>query len=156
MPGETVGRQVLQFLGTCGLGFLLGLYYEFFRSVRLWSPPSVGVCIFQDIFFCLSSALVTFFVLLGLADGNMYPYLFIGEGIGFLVFYGSLGNVIHKILLWILRLLTKIFKGIQRKVFTPVYRWLTQKFWKAKGILVEKCKKTKKTQKKSIFFSKKS
>ena len=155
MPGETVGRQVLQFLGTCGLGFLLGLYYEVFRSIRLWSPPSVGVCIFQDIFFCLSSALVTFFAFLGLADGNMYPYLFIGEGLGFFVFYGSLGNIIHKIFVWVLRFFTRLFKSVQRKVFTPMYCWLAEKISRVKAFLEEKCKKTQKTQKKSIFFSKK-
>ncbi len=156
MTELTVGRQVLQFLATCGLGFLLGLYYECFKAVRLWSPPSVCVCIVQDIFFCVSSAVITFFVLLGLADGNMYPYLFIGEGVGFFVFYGSLGNVVHKLLVFFLKCCNKVLDGVRKRFLTPVYCWVDKKLSGVKVVLAEKCKKMRKTQKKSIFFSENS
>ncbi len=154
MPGVTVGRQVFQFIVTCGLGFLLGLYYECFKAIRMWSPPGVVACVFQDIFFCLSSAVITFFAFLGLADGNMYPYLFVGEAVGFFVFYGSLGNVVHKILVCFLKLCNTIFNSIQKRVWVPVYGWFIKKISRKKSALVKKSKKTRKTQKKSIFFSK--
>lgn len=155
MPGVTVGKQAVEFLCACGLGFLLGAYYEVFRTVRFISPPSVSVCVFQDIFFCVSSALITFFTFLGLADGILYPYLILGEILGFFVFLGSLGNIIHKLLAGIYGFLARILSGVNRRFFSPVFRFFTIKTSKIKAVLEKTCKKLRKTEKKSIFFSKK-
>ena len=155
MLGDTLRQQLLQFVAMCGAGFLLGLYYEFFKSLRLWYKPTVIVCVFQDVFFCVSAALITFFMLLGISDGTMPPYVFIGEICGFFVFYGSLGRFVHKTLVWCFKVFEKFFGCIKRKVLTPVYSRCVGIFWHVKNDLAKKRTKQRKTQKKSIFFSKK-
>ncbi len=156
MPGVSLGKQAVEFVCACGLGFLLGLYYELFRTVRVMSPPSKMTCIFQDVFFCLSSALVTFFAFLGLADGNLYPYLFFGEVIGFWIFRGSLGNVLHKVMARICTIMEGFLKWVGRKIFMPIFGLARAKKKYLETVWTKKHLKSKKTQKKSIFFSKKS
>lgn len=151
----TMGKQTVEFLGACGLGFLIGLYYEFFRSVRLVAIPSVASCVFQDIFFCVSSALLTFFVFLGLADGVMYPYLFLGELLGFYIFRGSLGKVVHVIFAGLLALLKRFWDAIAKRFFEPIMHSLSRKIMLVIKKLGKSVKNIEKTRKKFIFFSKK-
>lgn len=130
MSAVTVQQQAVIFLLACGLGFLLGFYYEIFRSLRLASTHTVKRCILEDVFFCVTSALTSFFMFLALTDGLLNLYVFVGEILGFLVFYGSLGRFLHVVL-------------------ARVFRWLKPLFPKS-GV------KNIKTTKKSIFFSKKT
>lgn len=155
MPGITVGTQTVEFLCACGLGFLLGLYYALFRTIRLIVPPSAGVCIFQDVFFCVTSALATFFAFLGISDGILHPYLIIGETLGFFVFLGSLGNVIHTLLATCYAFFVRLSDFVTKRFVSPIFRVLKSIARKIKTVLGIFCKKTQKSQKKSRFFSKK-
>lgn len=154
--GNTGDIQLWGLLYACGLGFWLGLYYELFRTLRLLLPPTARGCFFQDVFFCLSAALVTFFCFLSISDGNMYPYLFIGEMAGFFSFYCTLGRVFHKILGALLRLLLLLFRRIKRWISRPLYalyRWIFVLFMR---IYTAICRKFAEIRKKPNFFSKKT
>lgn len=154
MPGITAGTQTIEFLCACGLGFLLGLYYALFRTIRLILPPSAGVCIFQDVFFCVTSALVTFFAFLGLSDGILHPYLIIGETLGFFVFLGSLGNVIHTLLATCYAFLVRLSDFVTKRFVLPIFRVLKGVARKIKTVLEKIVKKRKKHKKSQDFFQK--
>ena len=49
--GLTNGGQLTGLFLSCGLGFLLGLYYDGFRVARLVMRSSKRVIFFQDLFF---------------------------------------------------------------------------------------------------------
>ncbi len=156
LAGET---QLLHLIYALGLGFWLGLYYELFRTLRLLFRPTAKSCFFQDVFFCLSSALITFFVFLAMADGEMPLYLFVGEVIGFLVFYGTFGRVFHRLLAWLLRAIGRVFRRVAHAVSRTFSRWFRRPFsyCRRKTAVAGQCfmKKIAKLGKKVIFFSKK-
>ena len=56
----TNGSQVYDLLLSCGLGFLLGAYYDVFRVLRLALKSGKRAIFFQDVFFFASAAVITF------------------------------------------------------------------------------------------------
>ncbi len=157
ITGET---QLWNLLYACGLGFWIGLYYELFRTLRLLFPPTGKSCFFQDVFFCLTSALITFFCFLAIADGQMVPYLFIGEAVGFFAFYSTVGRVFHILLAALFRLLARWVFALSRwshrlfsRLFSRPLEWL---FRKRRAVTRRFVEKTAKIRKKVIFFSKKT
>lgn len=148
--------QLGSLLYACGLGFWLGLYYELFRTLRLLLPPTAKSCFFQDVFFCLSAAITTFFCFLAIADGRLLPYLFVGEIIGFFAFYFTVGLIFHQLLAVFLRILFRISRTVGRWISRPVkaaFRWL---FALLQPLISSIWKKTADFFKKKIFFRKKS
>lgn len=147
--------QLWRLLYACGLGFWLGLYYELFRTLRLLLPPTARSCFFQDVFFCLTAALITFFCFLSIADGAMYPYLFLGELAGFFSFYYTLGRAFHKALAMVLRLLISALLAIHRRIsrlLRMIYRGICRL---CGGVYTATIGKFKEICKKKKFFSKK-
>ena len=112
MDMVTGGVQLQMLLYAGGVGFWLGACYCLFQMFRIIVRCGVWSCFFQDILFCLSAALATFFVFLAISDGCIYPYLLIGEGIGFLVFYCSVG----KWLQWICRKSVRRWRILHGKI----------------------------------------
>jgi len=156
MPGVTGEVQVLTFLYACGLGFLLGVYYELFRTMRLFTPPTVLTCIIQDVFFCLSAAMISFFFVLGLTDGVFYPYVLFGELLGFAVFYGTVGNVLHAFFATLCRMIRNAHTYVKRKFLYPIGCFLMKRYDAVVRLLNMRMKKMRKKQKKTDFFSKKT
>ncbi len=154
--GVTGTLQVEGFLYACGLGFLIGGIYEIFRTVRLLFPPSTRGCFVQDVIFCLLATLFTFFGFLAIADGNLYLYLFFGEGIGFIAFYKTVGRVFHIILSWFIRGFLYLIKLLNDGILYPLGSLLHTLFGKVAQILLLFGQKIKKMCKKSKFFSKKT
>ena len=74
----TNGQQLNELFLSCGMGFLLGAYYDIFRVIRLVMRPGKRTIFFQDLFFFLSSAVVTFIFSLSVMDGQLRFYLFWG------------------------------------------------------------------------------
>lgn len=92
--GITNSGQLSGLFLSCGLGFLLGAYYDVFRVARLIMRSSKRVVFFQDMFFFLSSAVVTFFFALTVTGGALRFYLFLGSFIGFAAYYVTVGRVV--------------------------------------------------------------
>lgn len=92
--GLTNGGQLTGLFLSCGLGFLLGLYYDGFRVARLVMRSSKRVIFFQDLFFFVSAAILTFFFALTVTGGELRFYLFLGPGIGFTAYYFTIGRVV--------------------------------------------------------------
>lgn len=152
--GISVEVQLEGLLYACGLGFWLGLYYEIFRTVRLLMPPTAKSCFFQDVFFCLSAALCTFFCFLAIADGRLYLYLFVGEITGFFAFYCTLGRMFHTVFAALLRWIAASIKTLWRWISRPLFsglRFLKRALCKPLRFLREKAQKI---LKKPSFFRK--
>lgn len=112
----------------CGVGFLIGLYYELFRTLRLLFPPTAKSCFFQDVFFCLTAAVAVFFCLLAITDGVLYLYSLVGIAAGFFACYYTVGSVLHGLLAVLLRELYRLWRALCRAVsrpFAALWRRLT-------------------------------
>lgn len=90
----TNGSQLYHLFLSCGLGFLLGLYYDVFRVFRLVMRSGARTIFFQDLFFFSSSAVVTFLFALTVTGGELRFYLFLGSLVGFAAYYFTIGRVV--------------------------------------------------------------
>lgn len=127
LMGVSVAEQTLVFLYSCGMGFILGLLYDAFRIVRRsFFSKSIFVLI-QDLLFWIMSAFLTFVFVLSVNHGEVRGYIFLGEIIGFVIYYftfsslvlkfgSGLVNFIKKILLWALNLLFIPFRIIYEEI----------------------------------------
>ena len=61
---QSLEGQILLFLRTCGLGFLLGMLYEVFRVIRLAVGKKFVDCLTDVIYMLLSAVLFFIFLLL--------------------------------------------------------------------------------------------
>lgn len=90
----TINDQIRELFLSCGMGFILGFYYEIFRVPRLVLRSGKKALFFQDFFFCLSAAVITFLFSLAVMDGRLRLYLFLGEAIGFAAYYFTVGRLV--------------------------------------------------------------
>ena len=90
-------HQLQQLLLSGGFGFLLGIYYELFRLWRLWFRSSPRAIFFQDLVFFVTASAATFLFDLCLSGGMFRLYLFLGIGLGFAVYYVTVGRLVMSV-----------------------------------------------------------
>lgn len=136
--GLTNGGQLTGLFLSCGLGFLLGLYYDGFRVARLVMRSSKRVIFFQDLFFFVSAAILTFFFALTVTGGELRFYLFLGLGIGFTAYYFTIGRVVMGFAETAVRAVLAVWHWFWRLVFAP-FRLLGRLLRRPLGFLQKLC-----------------
>ena len=132
----SIAAQTMSFFMACLLGAGLGLLYDLFRILRmLFVHPAMVVAV-QDILYFLISAGVTFGYLLTMVDGQIRWFVLAGEGIGWVLYYCTVGDLVlqtaHSIIKWlsgILRWILRPFVWIGKKII----RWGNHLQGKAKS-----------------------
>ncbi len=126
--------QALAFLWSAALGLGLGGFYDLFRIGRiLRGRQAVWMVFLQDLLFALAAAMATALCFTLSNYGQVRLFLLIGEGLGFLIYYYTLGRLSGKIaalLRPILAYFGKAFKKIMnflKKPFIFFFRWVTMK-----------------------------
>lgn len=119
----TNGQQLYELFLSCGMGFLLGLYYDVFRVIRLIMKPGAKSIFFQDLFFFVSSAILTFLFSLSIMDGEMRFYLFLGLIVGFGAYYLTIGRLVMKFAGAVVKAFLKAWHVFWSLIFAP-FRWL--------------------------------
>lgn len=89
-------NQFLMFMCSCGLGIGLGIFYDFFRILRLIINPKNIAIFVQDVIYFVFSGLLTFFFVLVFNFGEMRFYILGGECIGWIGYHLSLGDMVYK------------------------------------------------------------
>lgn len=90
----TLAFQIISFVYSAGLGFVLGIAYDFIRILFYfftWSDKKLSVC--RDIIYSFVCLATTFLFLLVMCEGKMFFYVFIGEGIGLFIYLYALSGV---------------------------------------------------------------
>ncbi len=140
----SLATQTKNFLLSLGVGFVLGLVYDVYRIIRLSISSRKAVIIVFDIFYCITFCLAFFVFLLTVNEGQFRIYLLLGTGIGFSVYYFSLGVIIFSFS----EFLTEFIKKWIKRVFTVFlfpFKWI---FSRTKSLVDKKMKKSRKTTKK--------
>lgn len=150
----SLAQQTKGFLLALGMGFLLGILYDFIRIVRISISRGKIAVIICDILFCALACLCTFLFCLTVNEGEIRLYLVLGEVAGFFVYYFSLGAIIfscsEKIINFIKRLMRSVFG-----VISFPFRWIFGKTRKVFNKLFKKSRKnSKKLKNKSNFLLK--
>ncbi len=112
-------QQLQQFFYCCGLGFLLGLYYDIFRLLRLVLRSGKWTIFFQDVFFLVSAAVATFLFALAMVDGRLRLYLFVGEGIGFVSYHLTIGWVVIRFASAVTAFILKVWHWLWTILLAP-------------------------------------
>lgn len=123
-------RQLTIFLCALGFGFLLGILYDVFRTIRLTFTESKTAVVIFDILYFVTSGFLSFLFILAMNKGEVRFYIVGGEILGWLFYYFSFGiavikitdiitNLIKRFTAFIFRIITAPFRLIQ-KVFNKV------------------------------------
>lgn len=84
------------FLCACLLGVFLGFMYDFFKVYRLLLCSKNTSIFFQDILYFFVSAVLTFVFVLCFNCAEVRFYIFIGEIIGWMVYYLTIENTVFR------------------------------------------------------------
>lgn len=123
--GIYLAEQAAVFLQSLLVGAALGILYDVFRVSRVAFPTAYGVVFAEDVLFFLICAIVTFFFGLSAIDGSLRVFLIIGELLGAVLYYFTLGRLVmgvsKKIIAAIKAVLSFIFRRILRPVWLLIY-----------------------------------
>lgn len=140
----SLADQTKGFLLSLGFGFLMGIFYDLVRIVRISISKSKKVILVFDLLYFVLLGFCSYLFFLVVNEGDIRAFLLLGEGIGFAVYYFSLGVVVftasEKILSTTKKVISKIFKII----FFP-FIWV---FKKLKTLMEKFAKKWNKNSKK--------
>lgn len=118
--------QLILFFRSFGLGFLLGIVYDVFRTLRLIIAGKRFVVV-SDVLYCALCTLTVFSFILAFNDGVFRAYILVACLLGWLVYYFALGvlavraasaivRAVRGAAKAVFRVLTKPFKFIERKI----------------------------------------
>lgn len=94
---QTLTEQTLIFLYSCLLGITLGFLYDVFRIIRMIINSRSIMIFFQDILYFILSGIITFIFILGFNSGDSRFYILAGEGIGWIAYHITIGEIIYRL-----------------------------------------------------------
>ena len=115
----TTIQQIQQLFLSCGMGFILGAYYDIFRVIRLIMRSGKKWIFAQDIFFFLTSAVFTFLFSLAVMDGMLRLYLFLGEAVGFAAYYYTIGRLVMRFAGTVISVILKLWNLLWWLILFP-------------------------------------
>ncbi len=144
---QGMAEQTEVFFYSLGFGFLLGVLYDVFRTLRLIISRSRGFVFFMDLlYFALCSFLIFFFMLVT-DGGRMRLYSLAGEILGWLIYYFSLGSVAIRFSNAVVKFFRRIISAFSGRI-----KRISGKLWHKLGNVRKKHKKiTRKFDKKAKF-----
>jgi spore cortex biosynthesis protein YabQ len=103
--------QAVAFLWAVLLGGGLGAVYDVFRILRILRRRTPWLIVFgEDLLFALLAALSTAFCYTLTNHGQVRAFLLVGEGLGFLIWFYTIGAFI----VWQARLIARLLAAIRR------------------------------------------
>lgn len=152
--GLSLAQQTKGFLLSLGFGFIMGIFYDLFRIIRIGISKGKVATVVSDILYCIFLCFCLFLFCLTVNEGEVRFYLLLGTGAGFCVYYFSLGVIIfsfsEKLISFIKRVTKTVFNVISFP-FRFVFGKLRKLFNKAAA---KSRKKTKNIKNKSKFLLK--
>lgn len=136
--GFTNGMQLRELFLSCGMGFLLGAYYDVFRILRCILRPGTVRVFWQDVLFFLTAAPLVFLFALAVTDGVVRLYLFAGLVAGFFAYRYTVGRAVVHFVTAIITRLSRLGQRLYGVIKVPI------------GALCEACRKLVKKMRKNL------
>ncbi len=130
--------QAAAFLWSVVLGGALGAVYDWFRVGRILKKKSWFTVFLEDLLFALIAALSTALCFTLTNYGQVRLFLLVGEGLGFLLYYNTVGVLVAK----------------QARLTARFLRWIRRGVSRFGRFLVKKLKKIMNIFKKPFIFLK--
>ncbi len=122
--GITIAGQTWLFLRSIVLGAGLGVCYDLFRILRIALPHPAPAVLAEDLLFSMICAGATFCYMLAADSGQIRLFVLIGEGIGFLLYYCTIGTLVIRVSRGIIRAVRWVLHILWRIFIAPVVRLL--------------------------------
>lgn len=139
----TVSEQLQLFGLSCICGAFLGLVYDVFRLIRIIFPHNMWLTAIEDmIFFGFYGIFITAFTSAA-ARGEFRVYYIIGNILGFVIYFFTVGSVVVRTMKKLTGLLKRIISLILmplRKIFALIYKKALVKFVGSSKSLVKSIK----------------
>lgn len=146
-------EQLIIFLASLGVGFILGILYDFLRALRLsLTQGKWGVIIFDLLYFFLV-AFGSYLFILASNKGEVRSYIILGELLGAVFYYFSLGLALMKLTDKFVLLFKRFCSFVFRAFLLPFHllkRVAFKVFGKIKEFFQKNKKKSAKIQKKVL------
>ncbi len=118
--------QTVAFFITVLSGVLFGMIYDILRIFRIAVRHKTVAIIIEDIIFFTVIAFLTFLLALAQDRGDIRLYHIIGEILGFVIYYLTLGEAVLAVADKIILAVRFIFAIINRFIISPIL-WLIKK-----------------------------
>ena len=152
--GLSLATQTKNFLLSLGFGFIMGIFYDLFRIIRISISKGKIATVISDILYCVFLCFALMLFCLTVNEGEIRLYLLLGSLAGFFVYYFSLGAIIFSFSEKLITNVKKIIKSIFNVICFP-FRFIFGKLRKLFNNLSAKSRKnTKNIKNKSKFLLK--
>lgn len=91
-----VNTQTLIFLQSLLMGAALGAVYDLFRIFRIAVPLPAGAIVAEDVIYFVFCGFMSFFLMMTVNFGQVRFFILLGELIGFLLYYLTIGALVMK------------------------------------------------------------
>ncbi len=122
-----VSEQLRLFINALLLGGILGLTYDVFRIIRVAVKHGNALIFAEDALYWMFCAGVTFVYLLSQNSGQVRFYVILGEFLGAVIYYFTLGKLILSLARTIIKIVKAIIKfiySITLRPFVLLFLWL--------------------------------
>ncbi len=146
-------EQMLIFLASLGVGFLLGVLYDFLRAFRLCLTKVKWVVVVFDLLYFFMVAFFSYIFIIAANKGEVRSYIIIGEFLGAVFYYFSFGIAVIKLTDQFVSFIKKFFFFVFKVVSYPFHllkRFFQTLFGKFRGFFKKSEKKSQKIQKKVL------
>ena len=150
----SLAGQTIAFLYSCAFGVALCVVYDLFRAVRLFFLLGRVWTAFLDVLYFFLAAVFTFAFFMAVTQGEVRGYLYLGEFLGWFLYYETVGS-------WLFRLQNQIFSflhRVMRKIASPfrkIVRKLSDRAHQLQGER-RKSERVGRERKKKIAFRRKN
>lgn len=150
----SIAEQTKGFLLSLGFGFLMGILYDLFRIIRICISKSKTIVLVFDLLYFVCLAFCSYIFFLVVNEGDIRAFLIVGEGIGFAIYYFSLGVVVFTASEKIVNTTKKVILKLFKIILSP-FCWIFKKLKTFLEKISKKWhKKGKKIKNKSKFHLK--
>ena len=91
-----VNTQTIIFLQAILMGAVFGAVYDLFRIFRIAVPLPAGVIVAEDVIYFAFCGFMSFFLAMTVNFGQVRFFILLGELLGFLLYYLTLGVLVMK------------------------------------------------------------
>lgn len=116
--------QLQGFVISIAAGVFLGAYYDVFRIFRTVFQSERRAVFFQDLFYMLTAAFVTFLLALGVNYGEVRFYILAGEAIGWCLYYLTVGMVTYRVFRFVSKIIRKFIIVPIKKLIAKISQFI--------------------------------
>lgn len=109
---QGITDQTRLFLLSVGFGFLLGILYDIFRTVRMIISERAFFVVTMDILYFCTCTFCNFCFVMALDNGRIRAFVALGEALGWIIYYFSFGAIAVKVTARTVRAVHRFFSFI--------------------------------------------